>query len=580
MVTRFVALIVVLSYLAIGLASSKGQTEPLDRSAMLHWGTREGLPHSVVKTLVQTPDGCLWLGTQEGLARFDGDHFTTFTTRNVPGLVSNNIYDLKLDCNGTLWIHANMALSCYRHGVFTDMSAALPPSERIFKIWIGRDGKCYMVGSNLYRADGDHLSSIGGFASLITTEARVGCQASPDGTVWLGTDHGNLYNFKNGKTLKYATAKQLGMGNVNLDCDRHGTVWLVCAKGFFRLSSGRLQPIPSPRPLTGFAHAGGYDVGSPAIVCDRDGNVWACDGSNLFHYQHSAFVSLNPAGGAPAICTRIGTDADGHFFALGLPPAKPAPPKNMVLLYRYDTGRFLHLTIADGMLPLWAFPADLDREHNLWVGTLQGLELHHAVTARTFTAQDGLPAAGAGTLCAGKDGSMWIGTQADGLWRVAKGHFYAVAAPELNHAHVSSLMQDRNQALWVGIADQDVYRVQDKRLSDIRKFCQPLAKGNPIIYSVAWGPKGAWAAATSAGLLHLVRGRYVFTDISKNPVLRSGQCRLFIDRESRVWALGGMGFTPSGCNAPELAPIPVFRLAGASGLSNTPVACCGEIYLF
>ena len=37
-------------------------------------------------------------------------------------------------------------------------------------------------------------------------------------------------------------------------------------------------------------------------------------------------------------------------------------------------------------------------------------------------------------------------------------------------------------------------------------------------------------------------------------------------------------FTPSGCNAPELAPIPVFRLAGASGLSNTPVACCGEIY--
>jgi hypothetical protein len=44
-------------------------------SATVHWGTREGLPHSVIKALVQAPDGRLWLGTQEGLSCFDGDHW-------------------------------------------------------------------------------------------------------------------------------------------------------------------------------------------------------------------------------------------------------------------------------------------------------------------------------------------------------------------------------------------------------------------------------------------------------------------------------------------------------------------------
>src|SRR5579862_9598171 len=49
-----------------------------------------GLPQNSVKDIVQTPDGFLWVATQEGLARFDGSHFAVYNTRNTPGLVSSN----------------------------------------------------------------------------------------------------------------------------------------------------------------------------------------------------------------------------------------------------------------------------------------------------------------------------------------------------------------------------------------------------------------------------------------------------------------------------------------------------------
>ena len=44
-----------------------------------------GLPHNTVMAMAQTADGYVWLGTEEGLARFDGDRFTVFDKRNTPG---------------------------------------------------------------------------------------------------------------------------------------------------------------------------------------------------------------------------------------------------------------------------------------------------------------------------------------------------------------------------------------------------------------------------------------------------------------------------------------------------------------
>ena len=69
------------------------------------WGVDDGLPHSTVTSIAQTPDGYLWVGTHHGgLARFDGRRFVCFHPGNTPQLSSISIQRLRVDPQGTLWI--------------------------------------------------------------------------------------------------------------------------------------------------------------------------------------------------------------------------------------------------------------------------------------------------------------------------------------------------------------------------------------------------------------------------------------------------------------------------------------------
>jgi len=68
------------------------------------WTSREGLPQSSVESIAQTPDGYLWLGTQEGLAQFDGIRFTVFDKSNTRALRHNRVTALLADHGGSLWV--------------------------------------------------------------------------------------------------------------------------------------------------------------------------------------------------------------------------------------------------------------------------------------------------------------------------------------------------------------------------------------------------------------------------------------------------------------------------------------------
>src|SRR3954471_1085482 len=87
------------------------------------WTTEQGLPQNSVNTIVQTRDGYLWFGTQEGLARFDGVRFSVFNSRNTPAIRHNDIWKLLDDHDGNLWIATRGGgLTRYRDGVFTNFS--------------------------------------------------------------------------------------------------------------------------------------------------------------------------------------------------------------------------------------------------------------------------------------------------------------------------------------------------------------------------------------------------------------------------------------------------------------------------
>src|SRR5262245_25733411 len=91
--------------------------EAAPRFQIRQWTTEDGLPDNGVKGIAQTPDGYLWIGTLNGLARFDGLAFAKFTRGNTPALVSDAINALAVDMAGTLWIATADGLIQWRGGV-------------------------------------------------------------------------------------------------------------------------------------------------------------------------------------------------------------------------------------------------------------------------------------------------------------------------------------------------------------------------------------------------------------------------------------------------------------------------------
>src|SRR5271165_3625530 len=67
------------------------------------WREADGLARSRIRAIVQTRDGYIWLGTDGGLVRFNGEHFTEFTVQSG-ALKDNEVWALQEDEHGGLWI--------------------------------------------------------------------------------------------------------------------------------------------------------------------------------------------------------------------------------------------------------------------------------------------------------------------------------------------------------------------------------------------------------------------------------------------------------------------------------------------
>src|SRR5690348_2487732 len=68
-----------------------------------HWDSSSGLPQNSALAIAQDRDGYIWLGTEEGLARFDGSRFVVFTPTNLPQLHSRVIRSIAVSSDGDLW---------------------------------------------------------------------------------------------------------------------------------------------------------------------------------------------------------------------------------------------------------------------------------------------------------------------------------------------------------------------------------------------------------------------------------------------------------------------------------------------
>ena len=194
------------------------------------WQTDDGLPQNSVHALAQTADGYLWVGTREGLARFDGLSFTIPETPGAPELQRAWISALCSTRDGSLWIAAD--------------------SLGLFRL---KDGL---------------------FSHYTEKEGFPGCQPrclfeARDGSVWVGTEDRGLTHFQEGKFSTFD--QRQGLGDNSVRCvheDGRGVIRAATKRGL-----STLLPNGSFTNQTGFG-AGWIGNALRFLHEDRRANLW------------------------------------------------------------------------------------------------------------------------------------------------------------------------------------------------------------------------------------------------------------------------------------------------------------------
>jgi ligand-binding sensor domain-containing protein/two-component sensor histidine kinase len=477
------------------------------------WTQADGLPQDTVRAITQTADGYLWLGTEEGLARFDGYEFTTFDKRDGD-LPSNYITALAATSDGALWIGTGNGLTEYRDKRFRTFTTRDGlPDDLIVGLYIDHGGALWIVagrwlsryengrftnyapGPQLTAAravveDGRHqlwlggMNGVGRFTTqgftLAMGEAQlagrfVTCLAAgADGTVWIGSSGGVMAISPEGAVRSYREADGLPDPMVRaLWCDREGHIWAGTNRGVARFNGHRFT--------VALAETGVVSVRS--IFGDREGNLWVGDNSGLSRLRDEVFTVYGRSEGWPSVNPTsafqdragrvwVGFHESGLMLASGgekrVYTTRDGLPDNQVYSIRETRAGDLLIGTRNGLAVMHGdtfrvyrpedrlrrlnvYDALEDNAGRIWLATPAGLERSEGSHFTIVQPGEPVPNALVVTLCVGQDGAVWAGTSGKGLWRVrGEERKLFTGANGLSNDAVRSLYQDPDGTLWIG----------------------------------------------------------------------------------------------------------------------------------
>src|SRR5258707_15806824 len=87
-----------------GTAEALNPDQKITQYSVTQWGHRDGLPSTAIYAVAQSPDGFLWLGTSDGLVRFDGLRFVPVPLSNAGDIAFGRVQALRADRKDPIWI--------------------------------------------------------------------------------------------------------------------------------------------------------------------------------------------------------------------------------------------------------------------------------------------------------------------------------------------------------------------------------------------------------------------------------------------------------------------------------------------
>ncbi len=297
------------------------------------WGVADGLPQSSVQAILQTRDGYLWLGTREGLARFDGVRFTVCDKRNTRAIKNNVVNALIESRDGSLWVATEGGLNRFKGGELTSYSTADGLSNNfIHAICEGSEGSLWVgtSGGGLNRLK-DGAFTVYSTATGLSDDVVFAVYQDRGGSLWVGTNNG-LNRFRDATFTAYTTRNGLATDTVwSISETPAGDIWIGTVAGLNRFHGGKFTAYTMRDGLPG------DNVFS--ILAYREGGLWLATYNGLAHFRDGRFTVYTTEQGLVANFVRTVCEGRNGGLWIGTEGG----------LSRFKDGKFISYTTKDGL---------------------------------------------------------------------------------------------------------------------------------------------------------------------------------------------------------------------------------------
>lgn len=461
------------------------------------WISEDGLPQNSVVGLTQAIDGYLWIGTQEGVTRFDGVNFKTY--KEISDWAGQNIFTSALlaSIDGSMWVGTREGLNKIRRDSFTRYTRAdgLPNSfvtalaEDAYGIlWIGtRNGIARLSDGKItpFTANGkiknDEVTSLlvsrNGTLWFGTTKGLLSYQSDSqsnplrfygdqDGfpetkitklyqdrrnNLWIGTEDSGLYKFSNGDFSALTTRDGLSNNKIfALGEDDEGRLWIGTNNGLDYLKDGK---------LTNYARVDKTFADQIlSIYPDYEGSIWIGTNSNgLMRLRKSKFTvyGMNEGLARNDIWCTLESKDGSIWVGLGAGGG----------LTRMKDGKSKNWSTSDGLPDSEVLALFEDNDGSMWVGTGNGICQFKNGRFKCYSVKDGLCANEVTSIVKDRDGSLWIGTYS-GVSQFKGGQFInSWNDCGLRSNLISDLIVAKNGDIWISGMPDGLFHIRGNTAS-------------------------------------------------------------------------------------------------------------------
>ncbi len=409
------------------------------------WGVDEQLPQISVTALVQEKIGYIWIGTQNGIARFNGKEFVGFDRSNTKALQSNIINDLLIDQQDILW-------------VLTDSGLVLQDSSGFIAI---EDTDTLLIKpTKLLEYDGQILvSATSGLFTIINRRILPYAISS----VSYSSESYSLENSSLGLLVGgrgQLTVIKNNVSSINrlparfekaviIDIQVIGQeIWLATSKGMLFYRDGQFFQLDNVTPLT--------NEPTNALYLDENQILWVATDIATYRIKQKRLHNGNEKPSYQRV-SKFMSDKDGALW-LG------TSDRGLFQLWNSWAVRYgEYQGIKENLI--WSVTGN--SLSNLLIGTDNGVYQYSGKEFTSLISKQQLPNPSAYTLFIDDDKSIWVGTKGGIAHFDQQGNrLYEKHLDGLLGLQINAIYRDSQQALWI-LTGQGVFRKSDETLQHI-----------------------------------------------------------------------------------------------------------------